>query len=147
MCTNIDGVNTIVMVCGSRGWADARSVESRLVEVYNRVGDDLIVVHNDHGAVDRIAAAWCDRWRVTHVPFSITEAEWAEHGRMAPQRRNQAIVEFLADQRDDLGAAVELLVFRLPDDSLSREADRLKNLATGQRITGSVVHARLRRAA
>lgn len=141
------GVNTIVMVCGSRGWGDTRLVESRLVEVYNRAGDGLIVVHNEYGAVDKIAAAWCDRWRVTHVPFTITEAEWAEHGHTAPHRRNLAMIEFLADQRDDLGAQVELLVFRLDDDLRSREADRIKNLATGQRITGNVVHSRLRTAA
>lgn len=125
------------MVCGSPGWRDAQPVEARLAERFKDVGrQHLVVIHGDGAGVDRIASDWCDRWQVTHKQF---ETRWNRDGRFATQRRYGEMLDFLADQRDEMGASVELAVFRLPDERRSSEIDRTMRLAHGQRFTGYIV--------
>lgn len=126
------------MVSGSRGWEDPQPVESRLGEVHAQHEGDIIVIHTDGRGVDKIAAAWCERWHVAHVPF---EAEWATYGYTASTRRAVTMLDFLAEQRDEFGHTVELLAFRLPDNDLSKLLDHTVKLARGQRITGGWVRA------
>lgn len=130
-------MDTIVMVCGSPGWVDAQPVEARLTEAFERVGrQHLVVIHGDGAGVDRFASDWCDRWHVTHKRF---DTAWHRHGLTSVQHRNAEMLDFLAEQRKDMGAAVELAVFRLPDSRSSEDLDRTLRLAKGQRLTGHVV--------
>lgn len=133
-------MNTVVMVCTSRGWADAQPIEERMADLYREVGGrhNLFVIHGDFGPGARIVSEWCDRWHVEHKRF-VTQ--WHKHGRTAVQHRDNEMLDFLADQRDEMGAAVEVIVFRLPLDRVSDELDRVVRLAHAQRFTGHIVRA------
>ena len=133
-------MNTVAMVCASRGWQDAQPIEARLADLYRDAGgrNHLFIIHGDFGGGARITSEWCVRWRVGHKRF-VTK--WNMHGRTVVQRRDNEMLDFLAEQRDDMGATVELIAFRTPDDRASEELDRVVRLAHGQRLTEHIVRA------
>ena len=131
-------VNTVVMVCASRGWDDPQPIEARLADIYRDAGgaNNMFVIHGDFGGGARIASEWCDRWHVQHKRF-VTK--WHKDGVTAVQARDNEMLDFLADQRDDMGAKVEVVVFRRDAPRVSDELDRVVRLASGMRLTGSIV--------
>lgn len=132
-------MNTVVMICASRGWVDPQPVEARLTDLYHRVGRDrLVVIHSERRGADRVAADWAERWQVPHIEHT---ANWDRDGRLAGRVRDAAMLDFLIDQRDEFGADVELVVFRLPDDRLSSEVDRVVQMARAARVPGHMVRA------
>lgn len=132
-------MSTIVLIGASRGWVDPQPVEARLGEVYDRVGRDMFVVHADRSGADRFAAEWCERWHVAHKEFA---ADFDLHGWRAGNRRNMDMLDFCVDQRKLMGDTIEMAVFRLPDDRMSADLDRLVLVARGYKITGRMIRAR-----
>lgn len=125
------------MVCGSRGWRDRTAVAKRLANAVATHGDSLTVIHNEQSGADRYAADWCDTNGIRHVAFS---SDFGTHGHLAPRRRDMAMVEFLAEQRDETGCTVEIAAFRTSGDTRDR-VGAVINMARRYRIHGTAVAA------
>lgn len=128
-------MGTVVLVCGSRHWEDPQPVEAALVNAFDRAGgaEGLMVLHETpyRTGLGRIVNDWCNRWHVHHIPFA---PDWEQFGRLARARQTAAMIDFLVEQRDDMGAQVEMVVCQLGDDAVT--AANAEQLARGQRIAG-----------
>lgn len=89
----------IVLVCGSRNWADESRIADRLAEF--AVEDEVVVLHGDARGADRMAAriAWRYGFAVRAFP-----ADWSRYGRRAGVVRNLAML----DERPDIVLAFQL---------------------------------------
>ena len=74
--------------CGDRAPAPERSVCDPCAEKRNKA----ILVHGGGPGVERIAAQWADRNGVHQI---VCKPDWDRHGRAAPFRRNEELLNLL----------------------------------------------------
>ena len=82
---------TLVAVAGGKEVRDAGAVFARLDQTKAKY-DDIVLVHGGGPGVERIAAQWADRNGVHQV---VCKPDWNAHGRAAPFRRNDALLDLL----------------------------------------------------
>ena len=82
---------TLVAVAGGKDVADANAVARRLDQTRAKY-DDLVLVHGGGPGTDRLAARWAERNGVDQV---VCKPDWSRHGRAAPFRRNDEMLNLL----------------------------------------------------
>ena len=82
---------TLVAIAGGRDVADPAAVIERL-EMVRAKYEDMVLVHGGGPGVERIAAQWADRNGVHQI---VCKPDWDRHGRAAPFRRNDELLNLL----------------------------------------------------
>ncbi len=82
---------TLVAVAGGRDVADPAAVIARLDRARAKHAD-MVLVHGGGPGVERIAARWAERNGVHQV---VCKPDWDRHGRAAPFRRNDELLNLL----------------------------------------------------
>ena len=82
---------TLVAITGGKHVADAGAVIARLDKAKAK-NADIILVHGGGPGVERIAAQWAERNGVHQV---VCKPDWNAHGRAAPFRRNDELLNLL----------------------------------------------------
>ena len=82
---------TLVAVAGGKHVADPGAVIARLDKAKAKYAD-LVLVHGGGPGVERIAARWAERNGVHQV---VCKPDWNAHGRAAPFRRNDELLDLL----------------------------------------------------
>ena len=82
---------TLVAIAGGRDIADPAAVIARLETVRAKY-EDMVLVHGGGPGVERIAAQWADRNGVHQI---VCKPDWDRHGRAAPFRRNDELLNLL----------------------------------------------------
>ena len=82
---------TLVAVAGGKQAGDAGAV-IRTLERLKAKYDDVVLVHGGGPGVERIAAKWADRNGVHQI---VCKPDWDAHGRAAPFRRNDELLDLL----------------------------------------------------
>ncbi len=82
---------TLVAIAGGRDVADPAAVIARLDKARARHAD-MVLVHGGGPGVERIAARWAERNGVHQV---VCKPDWDRHGRAAPFRRNDELLNLL----------------------------------------------------
>ena len=82
---------TLVAIAGGKHVSDAGAVIARLDKAKAKY-DDIILVHGGGPGVERIAAQWAERNGVHQV---VCKPDWNAHGRAAPFRRNDELLNLL----------------------------------------------------
>ena len=82
---------TLVAIAGGKQVANADAIIARLEKAKAKYAD-LILVHGGGPGVERIAAQWADRNGVHQV---VCKPDWNAHGRAAPFRRNDELLNLL----------------------------------------------------
>ena len=82
---------TLVAITGGKHVADAGAVIARLDKTRAKY-DDMVLVHGGGPGVERIAAQWAERNGVHQV---VCKPDWNAHGRAAPFRRNDELLNLL----------------------------------------------------
>ena len=82
---------TLVAIAGGKTVADPGAVIRRLGKVRAKY-DDLVLVHGGGPGVEKIAAQWAERNGVHQV---VCKPDWQRHGRAAPFRRNDELLNLL----------------------------------------------------
>ncbi len=82
---------TLVAIAGGKQVANADAIIARLEKAKEKCAD-LILVHGGGPGVERIAAQWADRSGVHQV---VCKPDWNAHGRAAPFRRNDELLNLL----------------------------------------------------
>ena len=82
---------TLVAIAGGKDIADPAAVTARLDQVRAKY-DDLVLVHGGGPGVERIAARWAERNGVHQI---VCKPDWQRHGRAAPFRRNDELLDLL----------------------------------------------------
>ncbi len=82
---------TLVAIAGGKNVTDAGAVINRLDKAKAKY-DDIILVHGGGPGVGRIAAQWAERNGVHQV---VCKPDWNAHGRAAPFRRNDELLNLL----------------------------------------------------
>ena len=82
---------TLVAIAGGKQVANADAIIARLEKAREKYAD-LILVHGGGPGVERIAAQWADRNGVHQV---VCKPDWNAHGRAAPFRRNDELLNLL----------------------------------------------------
>ena len=82
---------TLVAIAGGKHVADADAVIARLDKTKAKY-DDMVLVHGGGPGVERIAAQWAERNGVHQV---VCKPDWDRHGRAAPFRRNDELLNLL----------------------------------------------------
>ena len=83
---------TLVAIAGGKHVADPAAVIARLDRAKAKYAD-IVLVHGGGGdGVDRIAAQWAERNGVHQV---VCKPDWNAHGRAAPFRRNDELLNLL----------------------------------------------------
>ena len=82
---------TLVAITGGKEVRDADAIFRRLDKAKAKY-DDLILVHGGGPGVERIAAQWADTNGVHQV---VCKPDWNAHGRAAPFRRNDELLNLL----------------------------------------------------
>ena len=82
---------TLVAVAGGKEVRDANAIIARLDKAKAK-NADLILVHGGGPGVERIAAQWAERNGVHQV---VCKPDWNAHGRAAPFRRNDELLNLL----------------------------------------------------
>ena len=82
---------TLVAIAGGKDVTDANAVFARLDKARAKYAD-LILVHGGGPGVERIAAQWAERNGVHQV---VCKPDWNAHGRAAPFRRNDELLNLL----------------------------------------------------
>ena len=82
---------TLVAVTGGKAVSDAGAVITRLDRARVKYAD-MVLVHGGGPGVERIAAEWAERNGVHQV---VCKPDWNAHGRAAPFRRNDALLNLL----------------------------------------------------
>ncbi len=82
---------TLVAITGGRDIADPGAVIARLDQAKAKCAD-MVLVHGGGPGVERIAAQWADRNGVHQV---VCKPDWNRHGRAAPFRRNDELLNLL----------------------------------------------------
>ena len=82
---------TLVAIAGGKQVANADAIIARLEKAKEKYAD-LILVHGGGPGVERIAAQWADRSGVHQV---VCKPDWNAHGRAAPFRRNDELLNLL----------------------------------------------------
>ena len=82
---------TLVAIAGGKQVANPDAIIARLEKAKEKYAD-LILVHGGGPGVERIAAQWADRNGVHQV---VCKPDWNAHGRAAPFRRNDELLNLL----------------------------------------------------
>ena len=82
---------TLVAIAGGKTVADPGAVIRRLDKAKAKY-DDLVLVHGGGSGVEKIAAQWAERNGVHQV---VCKPDWGRHGRAAPFRRNDELLNLL----------------------------------------------------
>ena len=82
---------TLVAIAGGKDVRDAGAVFARLDQTKAKY-DDIVLVHGGGPGVERIAAQWAERNGVHQV---VCKPDWNAHGRAAPFRRNDELLNLL----------------------------------------------------
>ena len=82
---------TLVAIAGGKDVTDPGAVFARLDKARAKYAD-LILVHGGGPGVERIAAQWAERNGVHQV---VCKPDWNAHGRAAPFRRNDELLNLL----------------------------------------------------
>ena len=82
---------TLVAIAGGKDIADPAAVIARLDQARAKYAD-LVLVHGGGPGVERIAAQWADRNGVHQI---VCKPDWDRHGRAAPFRRNEELLDLL----------------------------------------------------
>ncbi len=82
---------TLVAVTGGKDISDAAAVFQRLDKVRAKYAD-MVLVHGGGPGVERIAASWAEKRGVHQV---VCKPDWDRHGRAAPFRRNDDLLNLL----------------------------------------------------
>ena len=82
---------TLVAIAGGKQVTDANAVIARLDKAKAKYAD-IILVHGGGPGVERIAAQWAERNGVHQV---VCKPDWNAHGRAAPFRRNDELLNLL----------------------------------------------------
>ena len=82
---------TLVAIAGGKDIADPTAVIARLEQARAKY-DDLVLVHGGGPGVEKIAAQWAERNGVHQI---VCKPDWQRHGRAAPFRRNDELLNLL----------------------------------------------------
>ena len=82
---------TLVAITGGKDVRDANAVFARLDQTKAKY-DDMVLAHGGGPGVERIAAQWAERNGVHQV---VCKPDWNAHGRAAPFRRNDELLNLL----------------------------------------------------
>ena len=82
---------TLVAIVGGRDVADPAAVIARLDQARAKYAD-MVLVHGGGPGVEKIAAGWAERNGVHQV---VCKPDWDRHGRAAPFRRNDELLNLL----------------------------------------------------
>ena len=82
---------TLVAVAGGKHVADPAVVVTRLDKAKAKYAD-IVLVHGGGPGVEKIAASWAERNAVHQI---VCKPDWERHGRAAPFRRNDALLDLL----------------------------------------------------
>ena len=83
---------TLVAIAGGKNVTDVGQPSSRGSTRRRRSTTDIILVHGGGPGVERIAAQWAERNGVHQV---VCKPDWNAHGRAAPFRRNDELLNLL----------------------------------------------------
>ena len=82
---------TLVAIAGGKDVQDPAAVIGRLEKTRAKYAD-MILVHGGGAGVEKIAAQWADRNGVHQI---VCKPDWNRHGRAAPFRRNEELLNLL----------------------------------------------------
>ena len=82
---------TLVAIAGGKDVHDPAAVIARLDRTRAKYAD-MILVHGGGPGVERIAAQWAERNGVDQI---VCKPDWDRHGRAAPFRRNEELLNLL----------------------------------------------------
>ena len=82
---------TLVAIAGGRDIADPAAVIARLDQARTKYAD-MVLVHGGGPGVEKIAARWAERNGVHQI---VCKPDWDRHGRAAPFRRNDELLNLL----------------------------------------------------
>ncbi len=82
---------TLVAIAGGKQVGDASAVFARLDRVRAKY-PDMVLVHGGGPGVERLAAQWAEQRGVHQV---VCKPDWNAHGRAAPFRRNDELLNLL----------------------------------------------------
>jgi len=82
---------TLIAIAGGKDVADADTVFRRLDNARNKYSD-MVLVHGGGPGVERIAARWAEARNVNQI---VCKPDWNAHGRAAPFRRNDELLNLL----------------------------------------------------
>ena len=82
---------TLVAIAGGKEVADPAAVIARL-DMAREKYPDMVLVHGGGPGIERIAAQWAERNGVHQV---VCKPDWDRHGRAAPFRRNDELLNLL----------------------------------------------------
>ncbi len=82
---------TLVAIAGGKDVADPTAVIARLDQARAKYSD-IVIVHGGGPGVEKIAARWAERNGVHQV---VCKPDWDRHGRAAPFRRNEELLNLL----------------------------------------------------
>ena len=82
---------TLVAVTGGKTVSDADAVWSTLDMARAKYGD-MVLLHGGGPGVEKIAASWAEARGVNQV---VCRPDWSAHGKAAPFRRNDELLNFL----------------------------------------------------
>ena len=82
---------TLVAIAGGKDVADPAAVIAKLDQARTKYSD-IVIVHGGGPGVDRIAARWAERNGVHQI---VCKPDWQRHGRAAPFRRNEELLNLL----------------------------------------------------
>ena len=82
---------TLVAIAGGKQMDDAGAVIRRLEKLKAKY-DDVVLVHGGGPGVEKIAARWAEQNGVHQI---VCKPDWTAHGRAAPFRRNDELLNLL----------------------------------------------------
>ena len=82
---------TLVAIAGGKGVANTRIVWATLDRARAKYAD-MVLVHGGGPGVEKIAARWAERNGVQQI---VCKPDWDKHGRAAPFRRNDDLLNLL----------------------------------------------------
>ncbi len=82
---------TLIAIAGGKQVADANAIIARLDKALAKYAD-MVLVHGGGPGVEKIAAQWAEQNGVHQI---VCKPDWDRHGRAAPFRRNDELVNLL----------------------------------------------------
>ena len=82
---------TLVAIAGGKDIANPAAVIERLDKARDKYAD-MVLVHGGGPGVEKIAASWAERNGVHQI---VCKPDWDRHGRAAPFRRNDELLNLL----------------------------------------------------
>lgn len=81
-----------IAITGGIDFNDHRLIWARLDQVYAKHPDMVLIHGKSPKGAEKIAACWADHRKVTQIGFA---PDWAKHGRAAPFKRNDQMLNVL----------------------------------------------------